>query len=168
MRMSGYAAAASRAGASVLDRLLDDRPDQAQERLPAPAESVTRLRAAVHRDVEALLNARRPWQSVPAAWPALRRSPLGFGIPDFTAGSFNDARERESLRNEIAETIRRFEPRLTQVEVRLVQEPSPLHATLELRVDALLLMQPQAEVISFDTLVDTTTADVTLRPRQGS
>lgn len=150
----------ARVSASLLDRLLDAHPDQARDRVPSAADTVARLRAAVHRDVEFLLNARRPWRSV--AWPALRTSPLGYGISDFTAGAFNDRREREVLRAEIEDAIRRFEPRLAQVQVQVAEDASPLRATLALRIDALLLMEPLPEAISFDTLIDTTTADVTL------
>ena len=64
-------------------------------------------------------------------------------------------------------TIRRFEPRLAQIRVQVAEDPSALRATLALRIDALLLMEPLPEAISFDTLIDTTTADVTLRPAQG-
>jgi len=152
----------ARAGASLLDRLLDARPDQARDRVQSAAETVARLRASVHRDVECLLNARRPWRS--AAWPELRTSPLGYGISDFTAGAFNDRDQREALRAEVEEAIERFEPRLAQVRVQVAEDPSPLRATLTLRIDALLLMEPLPEAISFDTLIDTTTADVTLRP----
>lgn len=151
----------ARAGASLLDRLLDTHPDQARDRVQGAAETVARLRASVHRDIECLLNARRPWRS--AAWPELRTSPLGYGIPDFTAGAFNDRREREVLRAEIEDAIQRFEPRLAQVQVQVAEDPVPLRATLMLRISAVLLMEPVPEEISFDTLVDTTTADVTLR-----
>jgi len=122
------------------------------------------LRRAVHRDVEALLNARRPWRSIPAGFPALRHSPLGYGISDFTAGAFNDRRQREALRAEIEEAIRRFEPRLTQIQVQLADDGDLLRTTLHLRIEALLRVDPAPEPITFDTMVDTTTADVTLRP----
>lgn len=154
----------ARASVSLLDRLLDVRPDQARDRVPSAAETVAQMRASVHRDVECLLNARRPWRL--ASWPELRTSPLGYGIPDFTAGAFNDGREREALRAEIEDAIRRFEPRLAQVDVQVAEIASPLRATLMLRINALLLMEPLPEAISFDTLVDTTTANVTLRPAQ--
>lgn len=160
------AAGDQRASASLLDRLTDEQPDQLHDRPQSAAESVSRLRASVQRDVEALLNARRPWRSVPGAWPQLRTSPLHYGIADFTAGAFNDPGEREVLRAGIEEAVRRFEPRLTQVEVQFGDTPSPLRATLSLRIDALLLMDPQPQAISFDTLIDTPTADVSLRPVQ--
>ena len=159
--MSGVAASLS-----VLDRLLDDRPDQAQDAPVAATEAVRRLRLAVHRDLEALLNARRPWRSVPATMPALRTSPASFGLPDFTAGAYNDRSQREALRAEIESTLRRFEPRLAELRVYLAEDRAPLRATLVLRIDAVLLMDPAPEPITFDTTIDTTTADVTLQPLQ--
>ena len=155
--------------APLLDRLMDDEPGS--DRARSPAETVARLRRSVHREVEALLNARRPWRSPPPALTALRLSPLAYGMPDFTAGAFNDRRQREVLRAEIEETIRRFEPRLTQIQVRLIdQSPSVgplLRTTLQLRIEALLRAQPAPEPIVFDTAVDTTTADVVLNPLSG-
>ncbi|WP_343715189.1 type VI secretion system baseplate subunit TssE [Inquilinus sp.] len=148
----------------LLDRLMDPEPDRAADAPLSAAESVDRLRRSVHRDLEALLNARRPWRSVPDSTPALRLSPLGYGIPDFTAGAFNDRRQRDALRAEVEETIRRFEPRLTQVQVQLADDGDLLRSTLRLRIDALLRVDPAPEPIVFDTVVDTTTADVTLRP----
>lgn len=151
------------AAASIIERLCDARPDQERDHPLQAAETVAELRAAVRRDVEALLNARLPWRSIPDRYPLLRTSPLGFGITDFTAGSYNDAQQREALRAEIETAIRRFEPRLTDVLVRLVRDPAPLSATLALRIDALLMIEPMPESVSFDTLVDVTTADVQLR-----
>jgi type VI secretion system protein ImpF len=151
----------------LLDRLMDAEPDRTLDRPASPLETVERLRRAVHRDLEALLNARRPWRSVPERLQALRLSPLAYGMPDFTAGAYNDRRQREILRAEIEETIRRFEPRLTRVQVRLSDDGNLLRATLRLSIDALLLTHPVPEPIVFDTTVDTTTADVVLNPIYG-
>ena len=148
----------------LLDRLLDLEPERGSDGSVTAVETVERLRRSVHRDLEALLNARRPWRSVTDAVPALRLSPVGYGIPDFTAGAFNDRRQREALRAEVEETIRRFEPRLAQVQVQLADDGDLLRTTLRLRIDALLRVDPAPEPIIFDTMVDTTTADVTLRP----
>ena len=148
----------------LLDRLLDLEPERGTDGSVTAVETVERLRRSVHRDLEALLNARRPWRSVTDAVPALRLSPVGYGIPDFTAGAFNDRRQREALRAEVEETIRRFEPRLAQVQVQLADDGDLLRTTLRLRIDALLRVDPAPEPIVFDTVVDTTTADVTLRP----
>ena len=151
----------------LLDRLTDAEPDRAVDRPASPLETVEQLRRAVHRDLEALLNARRPWRSVPENLAALRLSPLAYGMPDFTAGAYNDRQQREVLRGEIEETIRRFEPRLTRIQVRLSDDGSLLRSTLRLSIDALLLTHPAPEPIVFDTTVDTTTADVVLSPVYG-
>lgn len=155
---------ATRAAAPLLDRLLDAHPEHQADRVATQAATVAALRNAVRRDVEALLNARRPWRSVPDRFAMLRVSPLGYGIPDFTAGGFNDRAQQEALRAEIETTIRRFEPRLAQVQVELTDAPSPLSATLTLRISALLRVEPEPEQVVFDTMLDTTTADVVLRP----
>jgi type VI secretion system protein ImpF len=153
--------------ASVIERLCDARPDQERDHPLQAADTVAGLRAAVKRDVEALLNARRPWRSIPDRYPLLRTSPLGFGVMDFTAGSYNDAQQQEVLRAEIEMAVRQFEPRLMDVQVRVVRDPAPLSATLALRIEALLMIEPMPEPVSFDTVVDVTTADVQLhQPRK--
>ena len=150
-----------RACASILDRLIDADPDRAQDRPKTVSETIDDLKAAVLRDIEHLLNARRPWRSVPRA--TLKTSSLGYGIPDFTAGAFDGEEAQEALRAEIEDTILRFEPRLTQVQVQLAGPAAPLRAMLTLNISALVLMEPAPEPINFDTFVDTTTSDVVLR-----
>jgi type VI secretion system protein ImpF len=155
------------AQAPLLDRLMDAEPDRTIDRPVSPVEAMVQLRRAVHRDLGALLNARRPWHSTPETLAALRLSPLAYGMLDFTAGAYNDRQQREVLRSEIEETIRRFEPRLTRVQVRLSDDGNLLRSTLRLSIDALLLTHPAPEPIVFDTTVDTTTADITLNPVYG-
>jgi type VI secretion system protein ImpF len=148
----------------LLDKLIDAEPERARDRPITATESLAQLRRAVHRDVEALLNARRPWRSLPPGMAALRLSPLGYGIADFTAGAFNERQQREALRSEIEETIRRFEPRLSAVHAALVDDGNALRTSLRLRIEGLLCAQPAPEPIAFDAAVDITTADVTVHP----
>lgn len=146
----------------LLDRLIDEAPEAPREATLSAAESIVRLRRGVRRDLEALLNARRRWRSWPAGLGELAVSPVGYGIPDFTAGAFNDPARREELRAAIEETIRRFEPRLARIRVRLLDTPGTLEATLRLRIDALLRLDPAPEPIAFDTLIDAATAAVSV------
>jgi type VI secretion system protein ImpF len=90
---------------------------------------------------------------------------LSYGIPDCTGGRFHGDGERELLRREIEETVRRFEPRFRSVRVRLTSQDDRKEATLRLRIEAVLYAEPAPEPISFDTLVDPTTADVVVRTR---
>lgn len=152
----------------LLDRLFDADPENLLDPPVSAAESHAQLCRSVHRDVEALLNARRPWRSVPDRLSPLQLSPLGYGMPDFAAGAFNDRRQKETLRTEVENTIRRFEPRLTEIQVHLVGDGNMLGTTLQLRIQALLRVRPAPEPILFDTLIDTTTSDVTLSSLYGN
>jgi type VI secretion system protein ImpF len=153
-----------RAQLPLLDRLIDDAPDVDRDALVSLAEAVALLRRSVRRDIEALLNARRRWRSWPEGYDELALSPVGYGITDFAAGVFNDPAQRDRLRAQIEETIRRFEPRLTQVHVVLIDSDNTLDPTLRLRIEALLRTEPAPEPITFDTLVDPATAEVQVKP----
>jgi type VI secretion system protein ImpF len=156
-----------RAQLPLLDRLIDDAPDVERDPPMSPAEAVALLRRSVRRDIEALLNARRRWRSWPQGYRELAQSPVGYGISDFAAGAFNDPARRDRLRAQIEETIRRFEPRLARIRVVVLDGDNTLDATLRLRIEALLRVEPAPEPIAFDTLVDPTTAEVQLKPNTG-
>ena len=124
------------------------------------------LRHSVRRDLEALLNARRRWRSPPADLTGLPDSSMGFGIPDFAAGVFNDEGERDRLRQEIEATIRRFEPRFLSVRVHLVDEEKRYDGALRLRIEAVLHAEPAPEQVTFDTIVDTVNDQVRIRSNE--
>ncbi len=155
MRDSG-----ARVKLSVLDRLIDDHPEMERDRPLSATDALTVLRRAVRRDLEALLNARRRFAAIPKAYPELASSSFAFGLPDYTSGAMNDPTQREALRREIERCIRLFEPRLVQVSVALVPRADDLDATLQLRIDALLHADPAPEQISFDTIVNASTAEI--------
>ncbi len=145
---------------SVLDRLLDDAPEMERDRPLSATDALTVLRRAVRRDLEALLNARRRFESIPAAFPELANSSFGFGLPDFTSGAMSDTSARETLRKEIERSIRQFEPRLMQVAVSLQSSGNEFDTTLHFRIEALLHADPAPEPISFDTMVNAMTTDI--------
>lgn len=159
---------ARRVQTPLLDRLIDDTPQMQQDPPASAAEALALLRRSVRRDIEALLNARRRWRSWPGSYHELALSPLGYGIADFTAGAFNDPAQRDRLRLQIEDTVRRFEPRLAQVRVILIDTGNPLESTLRLRIEALLRTEPAPEPIAFDTLFDAATAEVQVRPDPGN
>ncbi len=48
--------------------------------------------------------------------------------------------------------------------VTLVEGRNKLEATLRLRIEALLHAEPAPEPVTFDTMIDVTTADAVVRP----
>jgi len=145
---------AARVQLSVLDRLLDDDPDRPQDRPSSPAETLAALRRAARRDLEALLNARQRWRSWAPELAELALSPINFGVPDFTAGYFGAEERREAFRRATETAIRAFEPRLRNVKVSLAKPQDDLDRTLRLRIDALMIADPEPEHVTFDTAFD--------------
>jgi type VI secretion system protein ImpF len=138
----------------VLDRLLDADPDRAQERALSGAETLAALRRAARRDLEALLNARQRWRSWPAPLTELAVSPVNFGVPDLTSGYFAAEERREAFRRAVEAAIRAYEPRFRMVKVTLLPGQDETDRTLRLRVEALMLADPEPEPVSFDTAFD--------------
>ncbi len=164
--MSDSGRNATRVRLPLLDRLLDSGPG-GDDRDIGPQMSAEVLRQAVRRDLEALLNARRRRLPIPSAYAELPGSPIGYGVPDPTAGSFTDEARREAMAAEVEATIRRFEPRLTSVRVSCAPLPKDqrelIDRTLKLRIDAVLRSDPLPEQISFETMVRPLTLDVAVR-----
>ena len=160
---SGGRGARLRAQQPLLDRLLDADPGAVELPAPSAAEALEQLHGAVRRDLEALLNSRRRRLPLPALLPELGSSLLNYGIPDPASGAYAVPELRGALAGEIETTIRRFEPRLSKVSVVLVDETDDLSRTLRLKVDAVLRADPVPEPVSFETLLEPVTRDVTVR-----
>jgi type VI secretion system protein ImpF len=152
-----------RARLPLLDRLLDADPATPEPPPPSAAVALDILRAAVRRDLEAVLNARRRRRPLPPHLGELPASPLGYGIPDATSGAYAVPERRHALAMEVEATIRRFEPRLMTVHVTLIEDEENLGRALRLKVDAVLRADPVPEPVSFETLLEPVSRDVTVR-----
>jgi len=165
--MSDHARGNGRIRLPLLDRLLDADPAAPVDPPVTVQYAVESLRQAVRRDLETLLNARRRRVPLPAGLAALPTSPLGYGIPDPTAGSFTEDDRREALAAEVEAAIRRFEPRLMNIRVSLAkasrERADLLDRTLRLRVEAVLRSDPVPEQITFETHLRPVTLDVAVR-----
>jgi type VI secretion system protein ImpF len=138
---------------SLLDRLLDDEPDVQHESLSAHFQTLRQLKYAVTRDLEALLNTRQETlEELPDEFAELRHSLLVYGLPDFTALSLIDRRDRNRICRALERTITMFEPRLERVRVTL--ETTHEHdQVLHFRIDALLCLEPAPEPVTFDAML---------------
>ena len=87
----------------------------------------------------------------------LATSPIGYGIPDFASGAFNDARRREELRAGDRGDDPPVRAALPVGARALDRRAGRLETTLRLRIEAVLHAEPAPEPMTFDTLVDPTT-----------
>jgi len=150
----------------LLERLMDAEPDEQSDRPLTAAAAMDALRASICRDLEVLLNTRRRWRSWDPRLVGLDHSLVGYGLPDFASGAFNDARRREEFRLLVEASIRRFEPRIVTVQVTLAEATDNASGTLRLRVDALLRAEPAPEPITFDTVIDLLSKNVTVLEKE--
>jgi type VI secretion system protein ImpF len=138
---------------SLLDRLTDLEPEVAADRPTTRDASERDYRAGVQRDVEQLLNTRRTIVRPETPLPQLARSVYAYGIPDTSGLAAAAESTRKELLTSVADTLRRFEPRLGDVVV--APRDGERHA-LEMRfaITATLRMDPSPEQIVFDTVVE--------------
>lgn len=138
---------------SLLDRLLDDRPDVSSEPVASRAQNLRALKKSLARDIEALLNTRREaLDDLPEEFVELSRSLLVYGLPDFTSFNLTATNDRVRVRRALEDAIATFEPRLTRVRVAL-EPPREHDRALRFRVDALVRTDPAPEPIMFDMVL---------------
>ncbi len=137
---------------SILDRLTDLDPQSTREAPPSYSEQMRELKAALCRDLTALLNTRRLEDEIDDAYEECANSVLTFGVADFTAFNLKNGIEQERLRRSVERSVRRFEPRLARVTV-LLEEPDPIKPILKFQISAVLRIDASAEPLLFDVTV---------------
>ncbi|HUT09707.1 MAG TPA: type VI secretion system baseplate subunit TssE [Thermoguttaceae bacterium] len=148
---------------SVLDRLLDDRPDVKREPAKSRSQVLRELKQSLRRDLENLLNTRWRCTSWPEDLDELELSLVNYGIPDITGADLGSAAERERFRRLVEKVIRHFEPRFKQVKVEMLDKAQPLERTLRFRIDALLHAEAAPEPVVFDSMLQPATGNVEVK-----
>ena len=139
---------------SLLERLTDSQPGLAADPPITREESERRFRIGVERDIEALLNTRRAMYAAPEWHPELRRSVYDFGLVDTTGIPVGTKAGRDRLLAALQDAIERFEPRLAQPRVRLVDAQQLRAPQVRFMLEAVLVMDPGREDIVFDTVLE--------------
>ncbi|GAL04539.1 type VI secretion system baseplate subunit TssE [Photobacterium aphoticum] len=137
---------------SLLDRLLDDAPENTQ--VTSRPFTWRDMRHSVRRDLENLLNAKVHWYVWSEHYPELNCSLLSYGLPDFSSMSLGSKDGRQVLCQIIEDTIRKFEPRFSDVAVSVVGDEQPLDRILRLRIHALFHATSEPEEVIFDSEVE--------------
>ena len=143
---------------SVLDRLIDEDPKRQVEVPLSRSKSLQMLKAALRRDLEWLLNTRRPLDADERELNGLAGTLFEYGLPDITSLSMRSSRDQNRLLRAIEAAIAQYEPRLESVRVSL-QSIADSTRSLHFMIEGLLRVDPAPEHIYFDTVLEPNTGE---------
>jgi type VI secretion system protein ImpF len=144
---------------SVLDRLLDDDPKTKWEAPLSRSSSLAKLKIAVRRDLENLLNTRRTPDVLPEGCVQIEQSVYLYGLPDITSLPSNYLYEHGKLLQSIEKAVATFEPRLEGVRVSLVPVAG-LFRVLRFAIEGMLRIDPLPEHVIYDASLELTSLEV--------
>ncbi len=142
---------------SLLDRLLDDHPEETRESAWRDVQVVRVLKASLCRDLQNLLNAHRLLAVIPEAYTELKTSLLNYGLPDLQSMEVREDHDLGLLCRLIEESIQAFEPRLQGVRVRPVidaEGKKPIDRRVRFEIEAVLVVEPLREPVLFSSSLD--------------
>ena len=124
--------------------------------------SMARLRECVCRDLATLLSSTSIDEAYDlTAFPDVQRSVLNYGMPSL-AGRSVKLLDLRRIARVVEDTIRRFEPRLTQVRVTADTERDVDEQEFHLRIDAELWSQPALQRLVLRTRISTESGQATV------
>jgi len=145
----------------LLDRLLDDEPKIKSEAPMTRSVSLARLKTAVRRDLENLLNTRRTPDYIPEGSVEILRSVYYYGLPDITSMPANFLYEQTKLLQSIETAVKTFEGRLDGVKVSLVPVTGQSRI-LRFVIDGMLRIDPLPEHVVYDASIELTSLEVSI------
>jgi type VI secretion system protein ImpF len=132
---------------SLIDRLTD------YDDWPTTRNASLRMyRDGIKRDMEWLLNSRKPHVETVEKYELACRSVFNFGLPDFSQLPNHDP---DGVRQAILKTIRTHESRILDPLVQVIRSDM-LSRSIRFHVDGRLAFEDGEEEISFDTLLNIT------------
>jgi type VI secretion system protein ImpF len=145
----------------LLDRLLDDDPKIKSEAPMTRSASLARLKTAVRRDLENLLNTRRTPDFIPEGSVEILRSVYYYGLPDITSMPANFLYEQTKLLQSIETAVKTFEARLDGVKVSLIPVAGQSRV-LRFVIDGMLRIDPLPEHVVYDASIELTSLEVSI------
>lgn len=141
---------------SLLDKLFDDDIKHVKKDI-FKRLSIEEFKESVARDIESLLNNRCVHdERILENYPECQRSLITYGIHDFSNLSLASSFDRDYMCRSLEQALARHERRLKEVRVDLQQDLQSAGA-LRFSINALLLIHPSHEPISFDAVLQPTT-----------
>lgn len=140
----------------LLERLVDETADGLDQPRAERWTNWRDLTQSIRRDLENLLNTRpsRPEANLAEEFPEIAESVLAYGLADFSTLNLGTHEQQEDFRWRVEQCIRRFEPRIQNVYVRLDEVPDERHRTLKLSIEGVVGVEPYLESVRFASQVD--------------
>lgn len=153
----------------LLDRLIDLDPKVAADAPTTLSQSARNFKAAVHRDLEWLLNTRRTPEAVPEALTEVSRSIFTFGLPDISSMSRDANDTKLRLLRHVERALGQFEPRLARIRVSMIEDDGD-NGRRELRfvIQGTLRMDPNPEQVVFDTVLEISSGEFEVKGGPGA
>ena len=144
---------------SLLDRLLDDRPQESVEAADQLLCTVSEYKASIVRDLETLVNTR---QNLVAGelkgFAQLSGTILEYGMPDFTSKGVLNPQDRLLIQRQLETAIAQGDRRFSRVKVQLMAEQKG-QRLLTFRINAVLSLRDITRQVSFDAVLQVNTQE---------
>lgn len=140
---------------SLVTQSLIDRLTEYEDWPTTRIASLRMYREGIKRDVEWLLNSRKPFVEEVEKYEMAANSVFNFGLPDLTQLHFRDP---GAIMMTILQMLRVYEPRIRDPRVHLVRSDE-LGRSMRFHVDGLLMIENGEEEISFDTVLEITSGE---------
>ena len=139
---------------SILDRLIDNDPNNQAEVDLDQHQKLKQLRQSVRRDLENLLNTRMRVVEPDDEFIHLKHSLLNYGLPDLATVNISSVDKRREFVQHLERLLLDFEPRFKTVSVNYQENTDTVDRTLRFRIDATLYADPSPEVVIFDSILE--------------
>ena len=145
---------------SILDRLIDNDPDNTVEMDMEQHQKLKQLRQSVRRDLESLFNTRFRMVEPESSLTEVNKSMLNYGLPDLATVNISDKMKRKEFIEKLESILIEFEPRFKSIKVSYQENTDSLDRTLRFRINATLYADPSPEVVIFDSVLEPVTRTV--------
>ncbi len=152
---------------SIIDRLIDDEPDVTHDALVSVAEQIREMREVIRRDLEVLLNTRRPPVNPPAGCDELYDAIVSFGVDGILSANLSTDLAKAQFARQVERRIALFETRLHDVQVTVLKGRNDGDRALRMRIEATFRLQDGMPPISFESRIDPSTQCVLVEAANG-
>jgi type VI secretion system protein ImpF len=138
---------------TFITQSLWNRLSESEEIPTAHSAAVRFLKESIRRDLEDLLNTRRPPAPELEGYDLARSSVINYGLEDLSSFYPSSGSSAQDIQQAVRRCIAEYEPRLVGVSV-VAEETNLDWHEIRLHIEATLPIHPAAETVSFSTMLD--------------